>query len=124
MSSSYYIVNFVARTNVDWVEPMFLNNGNNVAIPLTSDVGLKMSVINAQGVPVLTLFLGNGMAIIDATAGTFKISVKAARMLNMLPGVYSHDMIMTNSATGETRLIWEGTLTVKGGITGVTDVSV
>lgn len=124
MSATYYIVSFSARTNVDWVEPMFLNNGNNIAIPLTSAVGLKMSVVDSKNVPVLTLSIGNGISVIDANAGTFKISVKAARMLNMAPGVYSHDMIMTNSSTGETRLIWEGTLTVKGGITGVTDVSV
>ena len=106
---------FAASRNADWEDDLQFVSGG-APVDLTGAV-LAMDVAKLTGEKQLKLRLGDGLTIVDATAGTARIFVPRARMFGLPAGSYVHDLLIMRG-TLVTR-IWAGTLTVDEGVTDV-----
>lgn len=115
-----YTATFVAKNNVDWNEPLQLTQDST---PLSiAGAEIRMTVVDSNDKPVMTLTNGKGIQIINEALGKFRILQTAARMKSLPLGTYKHDAILIRA--GSTSPLWQGTLTVTQGYAGILDVTV
>lgn len=114
--TAYYRVNFTVANNEDLRQSFVLSDTGQVPIDLTG-ADLRMAVSAASGAAALAASIGNGRIVVhDAPAGRFELVLPSAALTPLQPGVYRHDLVLTNAA-GHMHRIWSGGLTLEQGVT-------
>ncbi len=113
--SNYYRVDFNIANNEDLRQDFAVRDGAGAPIDLDGS-NLKMDVEGPGGPRVIQATLANGhITVTDAAQGHFALAIPAATLRTLPEGSYRHDLLLLRG--GETKRIWEGTLTINRGVT-------
>lgn len=116
-----YTVNFKkVRKNVDFRYVVTLHNAANEPVDI-SQATFEMDVVPKLGTatPVLQLSTANGqLSLFDTGAdGRLLINVDHLLMEAVPAGSYKYDLVMIQNGTS--RVVMEGSITVKAGVTDI-----
>ena len=113
--SVYYRVDFNIANNEDLRQDFAVSDSASVPLDLAGS-SLKMDIEAPGGSRVIQATLANGhIAVTNAAQGKFRISIPASTLRTLTEGSYRHDLLLVRG--GETKRIWEGTITINRGVT-------
>lgn len=112
--SAYYTVDISASNNADFRQSFVLTDNAGTPLDLTGAT-FEMDIRDASGTELLSATSANSrVAITNAAAGAFSITILAADLSPIAGGEYVHDLLMRQA--GKTSRIWAGAFYLAEGV--------